>query len=676
MNTEPRSPAKQATVFRPEIEGLRAVACTLVAIFHIWLGRVSGGVDVFFVVSAFLITTGLIGQIERNGKIQFALFWGRLIKRLLPAALLILGAVIIASLLLMPKSRWKETIQEVAVAAVYMENWLLAYRSVDYLAQHEAVSPLQHFWALSAQGQFYFAWPLLFAAVAVIARRAQLAFRKTMLGALALLFAASLAYSIVLTHDNQPFAYFNTFARVWEFCIGAMLALVLPKLRLPAAMRFAAGWIGLLAIISCGFILQVSRVFPGYAALWPTLGAALVIVAGTTGSAIGADRVLSSKPLVAVGGISYSIYLWHFPILVFARLIREPARLSFTDGIAILAAAVVLAYLTNRLLENPVRHSRIGNKKPSHALAFGAACMLPIAVGLGIWSFDYVRLKRHDETMLVSGHPSYPGAMAFAAGFHYLGEPDVSVYPGPLSVEYDRDYQSGEGCNQPPEATMPGICTIAAPANAKLTIAVVGGSHSAQWLPALQDIAGQEHWRVISFTKSNCPFHAGKKVEDDEVESCARWNENVVNHLLALKPDVVFTTSTRRSLEGEIVPEGYVSGWEKLAPAGIKIIAIRDNPDFGFDVSACVEMHGVNAPICSRPRSEMFTEPTPAGPVLRQVTHVRFIDLSNYFCDLNICHPVIGNVLIYRHMNHITATYVHTLAPALRNEMLRALAGV
>ncbi len=665
--------AKKESVFRPEIEGLRALACALVAIFHIWLGRVSGGVDVFFVVSAFLITTGLTGQIERSGTIQFTLFWGRLIKRLLPAALLVLGAVILASLLLMPKSRWKETIEEVAAAAAYMENWLLAYKSVDYLAQHEAVSPLQHFWALSAQGQIYFAWPLLFAAVAFVARRSQFAFRQAMLGTLALLFTASLAYSIVLTSDNQPFAYFNTFARIWEFCIGAVLALVLPKLRLAASIRLAAGWIGLLAILSCGLVLHVSRVFPGYAALWPTLGAALVIVAGTSGNAVGADRFLSSKPMVALGGISYGVYLWHFPILVFVRLVREPFPLTFIDGLGILAASLVLAYLTNRLIESPARHSAIGKNKPWHAFAFGAACMMPIVIGLGLWSVRYAHVKRLATTVAAVGHPNYPGALALKAEFRYQGERNVPVYPGPLVVAYDRDYTRGAGCDQPSAETMPTLCTITAPGDAKLTIAVVGGSHSAQWLPALRDIAEQERWRVISFTKSNCPFHLGEIVEDTEVDSCIGWNENVLKHLLTLKPDVIFTTSTRHSDDGELVPQGYREVWAKLAPSGIKVIAIRDNPNLGFDVSACVELHGIDAAKCSRRRAEMFAQPNPLQPLQSHLPHVRFIDLSDYFCDRNVCPPVVGNVLIYRHMNHITATYARTLAPMLRGEMLRAL---
>ena len=219
--------------FRPEIEGLRAVAALLVMTFHIWLRRVSGGVDVFFVVSGFLITTSLLNQVDRGGAIRFAAFWAGLVKRLVPLAYFVLCAVILASVLLLPRSRWMDTIQEVAASAAYVENWTLAFKSIDYLARTGATSPVQHFWALSTQAQFYLLWPLVFALALVIARRRRLDTRRVLGWVFGVLFVTSLLYSVILTRVDQPFAYFNSLARVWEFCIGAALALALPHLRLP-----------------------------------------------------------------------------------------------------------------------------------------------------------------------------------------------------------------------------------------------------------------------------------------------------------------------------------------------------------------------------------------------------------------------------------------------------------
>lgn len=224
-------------VYRPEIEGVRAVAAILVATFHIWLGRVSGGVDVFFVLSGFLITTALLTQIDRHGALQMAEFWGRLINRLLPAAYLVLCVVIVASVFLLPESRWLNTIRGVAASSLYVENWILASDAVDYLRRHAAVSPVQHYWALATQGQFYLAWPVLFASLAFVARRMKVDFRGLAAAALLLLFAISLAYSVWLTQHNQPVAYFSTFTRIWEFTIGGLLAIVIARIALPPAAR-------------------------------------------------------------------------------------------------------------------------------------------------------------------------------------------------------------------------------------------------------------------------------------------------------------------------------------------------------------------------------------------------------------------------------------------------------
>src|SRR5688572_32505381 len=217
--------ATRDSAFRPEIEGLRALAALLVASYHIWFQRVSGGVDVFFVVSGFLITTSLLGQVARTGHVQFMKFWGSLITRLMPAALFVLLVVIVASVLWLPKARWIGTIEDVAASIAYVENWQLVF------AQNEVPTPVRHFWALSVQGQFYLVWPLLVATAAYATRLSGAGFHRVMLNAIGAIFATSLAYSVFVTNQNQPFAYFNSLARVWEFCIGAMLAICLPALR-------------------------------------------------------------------------------------------------------------------------------------------------------------------------------------------------------------------------------------------------------------------------------------------------------------------------------------------------------------------------------------------------------------------------------------------------------------
>lgn len=660
--------------FRPEIEGLRAVAAMLVAVFHIWLGRVSGGVDVFIVVSGFLITTSLLGEAERSGRIQFGRFWARLAKRLAPAALLVLMAVVLASMLWLPASRWRDTIPEVVAAVAYVENWLLAAKSIDYLAQHVAVSPVQHYWALSVQGQFYLVWPLVLGLGLVAARRWNLGLRPLMLPVFGLIFMLSLYYSIFLTARDQPFAYFNSFARVWEFSVGGLLALALPWLRPGRSLRVALGWIGLLAIVSCGLVLTVSRVFPGYLALWPTLSAACIILAGTTHSPIGVDRLLASRLMVYLGRISYGIYLWHFPMLVFARNMLAPQSIGLVAGLAIIVTSILLAGATDRWLETPLRRSRSIGQGTARVVALIAACVLPVAIGVAVWSAQYIRLRDAARQIIAPmDDPSYPGARALEPGFVYDGKPGVSVYPGPFAVDGDRTFADDSGCS--PSVSLVNLreCRIG-PEDAELSIAVVGGSHSAHWIPALEQITRSAPWSVLSFTRSNCPFHDGNiAVSQAEASGCATWNERVLAQLHRLQPDVVFTTATRYTEDGEVVPEGYVGIWHQLGEAGIRVVAIRDNPSMGFDVSACIELKGRDKDSCSRPRHEALADPSPVTLLKERPANVQFIDLSHAFCNDSFCFPTAGNVLIYRHGDHLTSTYSRSLAPMLHREILRVL---
>ena len=235
-------PSGRSSSYRPEIQGLRAVAALLVAIYHIWFGRVSGGVDVFFAISAFLITYSLLRQAETRGRIDFAAFWGGLAQRLLPAAILVLLVVSVATILWLPRTMWQNTIQQIVASLLYLENWQLAFNAVDYLAQGQSASPVQHFWALSIQGQFYVLWPCLFVAALLVARRAELPLKSVLLFFVAGVFVLSFVYSVLATRNNQTFTYFNTFARLWEFSLGACVALI-PALAIPRWLKErAVGW--------------------------------------------------------------------------------------------------------------------------------------------------------------------------------------------------------------------------------------------------------------------------------------------------------------------------------------------------------------------------------------------------------------------------------------------------
>src|SRR5690554_4785484 len=343
-----------ADSFRGNIEGLRALAALLVAIFHIWMNKVSGGVDVFFVVSGYLITLSLLRQREQLGRVRPLVFWAGLARRLLPAALLVISAVLLGTWLLLPRSLWMAAMKESLAAMFYLENWVLALNSVDYLARDNLPSPVQHYWALSAQGQFYALWPFVIMLALCVSNWLAMSRRRALLLTFTGVFIVSLTFSVMHTAANQTFAYFNTFARVWQFALGGLMA-VTPWAAVDRSIRRLMGWLGLAAVISCGFVLDVSMSFPGYAALWPSLGAALVLAAGADTVSGSARTLLSARPLLWLGGISYAFYLWHWPVMIFLRANFGDMAVAWYGGVAIMLLSLLLAYGTTRFVEKPLR---------------------------------------------------------------------------------------------------------------------------------------------------------------------------------------------------------------------------------------------------------------------------------------------------------------------------------
>ncbi|WP_249266408.1 MULTISPECIES: acyltransferase [unclassified Pseudonocardia] len=361
--------------FRPELQGLRALAVVLVVVYHVWVGRVSGGVDVFFLITGFLIVGGLYRAGLRGG-VDVLATWKRQLSRLLPAITVVLAA----GAFLLPESRWIPTVRETVASLLFVQNWELAANAVDYAARNDAASIVQHFWSLSIQGQFYLVAPLLVAGVVIASQRDRADLHTRLTGTLLVVGGASLAYSVYLTVVNQPLAYFHSLTRVWEFALGGLLALWISRIEgrpeLTAGARMALGWLGVLALVSCGVLLQVDRAFPGWAALWPTVAAALVIVAGRSGHPLGADRLLAGPLLRSIGDLSFPLYLWHWPILVLALVYTGDERLSLGAGAVVIGVSFVLAWLTHRFVKRPIAALDV-----RHSLRTGLALALVVLVG-------------------------------------------------------------------------------------------------------------------------------------------------------------------------------------------------------------------------------------------------------------------------------------------------------
>ena len=670
-STTPPTEQTATRKYRPEIQGLRAVAASLVVIYHVWLGRISGGVDVFFLVSGFLITGQLFRASVRD-RIRFRPLWGRMIKRLFPAALTVLLAVVGASLVLLPETRWFQTIREVLASAFYLENWKLARDSVDYFAQHNAASVVQHFWSLSIQGQFYLVWPLLVAVVALTARLVRRSLRTTLLVALAVTFAASLTYSVVLTAADQPLAYFHSLTRVWEFALGGLLALAIDSVTLPRTVRIVLGWIGVLGLVSCGMVLQVGTMFPGYFALWPTLCASFVIAAGATGSAVGADRFLSSKPLEYLGNLSYSLYLWHWPVLVFALIAQDTARLDLVSGLAVIGMALVLSALTYHFVEEPVRRSTIGEANRWGAYRFGVIALVPVILATVAWQ-DWTEYKANNYQISLTD-PDHPGAQAREVGFRYAGGDDVELAPPAVALQQDWAKVDVRACHASTQDHELEVCPSEVPAPPVRRIVVVGDSHIQQYLAALQPVAERNNWQLITMLRGACPFSVDSVTEPGDT-GCVEWNAAAVREIVALRPDAVLTLASREMRVGltEQTPPGFVEQWRKLTAANIPVLAVRDNPRFAESPAECALTKGATAPECTTARADIIPPLAPYTRIADLPANVTFLDFTNYICTKRRCPPVIGNVLVYLDDNHLSASFLTTLSPVLEQQIEESL---
>ena len=657
--------------FRTEIEGLRAVAAFLVATYHIWLGRVSGGVDVFFVVSGFLITTSLLNRYERNGKIDFFGFITRLSKRLFPAALIVLFISGILSIFLLPQLQWEYTIKELLASALYFENWQLALNSVDYLAENNASTPFQHFWAMSIQGQFYIIWPALLFISTLLARYVlKRSVRFTFLFVLIIVFISSITYSIYLTNLNQPWAYFHTFTRVWEFSIGGLVALLISNVALKKGISVTMGWLGLIGLISCGIILQVSTVFPGYAALWPTLCAVFILLAGNRGGKFGVHRLLSSKLLVKFGGISYGFYLWHWPVLIFYHHLTGSDVVPLLDGIIIMGLSALLAYLTIYFIEKPIRNLNFSRIKSA---VLSASFVVPVLILSAGWGLYLDKIQESTNEDLTSILKSHPGATFMDPLQHDVAafNQNIEFIPSLINVKDDIPISYNDGCHQTPYESEVVECEYGNVEDPSYTIALIGGSHSAHLLPAFMEFAEVEDMKLLNYTKSGCRFTTIHDYSQNKasLKSCEQWNEELMDILEKNKPDLVITTAN--ATEKEEVPPGYIEKWEALNEEGIKVLAIRDNPRFSIDIPTCVEQYGEDSQKCSIDRNKVLPPGIWEDDIVPE--NVYYTDLTDYYCEEDVCKPIVGNVLVYRDKHHITATFAKTLSPILREEVIHAI---
>ena len=657
-----------APSYRQDIEGLRAVAILLVVVYHVWIGRVSGGVDVFLMISAFFLTGSFLRRMRAGAPLAVGGFLLGRFRRLMPASSVVLAATLLASWLLLSQTSWPQLWRQGWASLGYVQNWVLGAEGVDYYARGSTLlSPLQHYWSLSIQGQAFVLWSLLFLLGALIARRTggPGAVMAVLFG---LVFVASLAFSVVETSAQQSFAYFDTRARLWEFAAGSLLAIALPQLRLGRVLRAVLGWTGLVAIVVCGMVLDVRGGFPGYLALWPILGAVLVIVGGTRPPGdsgeqrdLGAGAFLTLRPVRALGRDAYALYLVHWPLLTLWLAVRKEPRPSLLEGLIIVVASLLLARLVTICVERPLRLRSGSNGGPWRNAAVIAGCVALVAAVLVPWQWGATSTAVAQQR----AHKNvYLGAMG-APGTPPKSDP-VPVIPGVNTPEPEKwTWLDGpctgrfassvdvvqESCRQTSDA-----------ATAEHVVVVMGNSHAQQLGTAVDAVAKKRGWGVVLVYRDWCLLDENEPGTDTR---CDEWQGAARDHVVEIHPDAVFLLATAASPDSpdEQVATGLDVVLDTFDAAGIPVVGVRDSPRSAVtNFFTCA----VDRLPCDRPVAGVLAAENPALPY---ADRMRLVDFTPWICPDGTCYTVIGHIAVYLDMNHLSAQFLATLGPALDEQL-------
>lgn len=705
------------TRFRQDIEGLRAVAVLAVVLFHADIPGVRGGfvgVDVFFVISGFLIAGLLWREVSSSGTLRLRRFYGARARRLLPASATVGVITAIAAAVLLPSLQAKAVMADGIACALYVGNYQFLLQGVNYLASTLPPSPFQHYWSLGLEEQFYLIWPAVIIATTWIIRRVR---RRTSdhatsskmpyLVILALVAAVSFGQSLILTYWLPSVAFFSLPTRAWELAVGGLVALTAGNWRrLPAPFAAMAGWGGLMLILLACTLLDITTPYPGAAALMPVLGTALVIGAGCAASSRGCGRALSLSPMRAVGRLSYSWYLWHWPVLLLL-----PPLLGHSLGLATKVAAVLvsggLAALTLHLIENPLRLAAPLRRSPIGSLALGGAATA-IAVGVSV--------------ALLASVPAPVGRGAPAPALTVTAAPppaghNISLYDFAVERAFQQ-VRTAVAASAELRAVPSNLAPPLAEAAAELkdlflkgcvpnfwelrqsecamgdtssttTVALIGDSHAAMLVPAFRQVAAQRHWRLALLGKAGCPpmsMPISNPIRRLASDVCEQWHAQMITQLRAEHPRLVVVSMYRQYGGDDFYLPGFTSYdpvWmdalthlvEELRGTGAKVLVLGPIPNPHSVVPICLSGHLDDAMACSPQRSTAVSESGIAGEsAAAKAGDGHYADITDLFCTADRCPVIVGNNLVYFDKDHLTAEYARLLSPVMGSLADRALA--
>jgi peptidoglycan/LPS O-acetylase OafA/YrhL len=688
--------------FRPDIEGLRAVAVLAVVLFHAAVPGLGGGyvgVDVFFVISGFLITGMLWRETHFTGTVRLRAFYGARARRLLPASAAVGVATMIGAAVWLPPLQARSALDDGIASALYVSNYQFLLRGVDYFAGHLPPSPFLHYWSLGVEEQFYLVWPPLILGTAWLIRRVRRASAAQATASprpfLAVLIAVALisfALSFVATYVAPAAAFYALPTRAWQLALGGIAALTAARWRRmsPPAARLAGG-AGLAAIAAACVALSPTTLYPGTAALLPTLGAVLVVGAGCAAP----SRLLATAPLRAIGRISYAWYLWHWPVLIFAPLlVGHPLGLPARLTAATLAAG--LAALTLRYLENPLRFAPALRASAWRSLAVGAlATALAVTAGLGL-------LRAVPEPI---GHGVPAAPLALTAGplpqlvaqvqtalttSAQLRSVPSNLDPQLAATAAEKQQLMFGGCLRSPFESGQPECAFADTASGT-TVALIGDSHAAMWTPALEQLAAARQWRLELMAKGACPMMSLPIVNPlrrmvELVEHCAQWRADILTRLRSERPRLVVISAWRgygtdEQLTGfDAYGPAWLDGLERLVrdvrDTGAAVLVLGPIPDPHVGVPVCLSGYLDDVAACTpRRTAAVDSDGIAAEAAATTAAGGHYADLTELFCTPDRCPVIVGNALVYLDENHLTGQYARVLSPVVGALADRALAG-
>ncbi|QNA91990.1 MULTISPECIES: acyltransferase family protein [unclassified Microbacterium] len=659
MHSEPRSN------FRLDIQGLRAVAVIAVVVYHSIPDALPGGytgVDVFFVISGFLITDHLYRGYVATGRVDFAKFYSRRALRILPAALLVVLLTVVASAIFLPPLLLEETLSAAIATALYVPNMYFAFTGTNYLAE-TVPSVFQHYWSLGVEEQFYVLWPLTLLLVLAITKKN----RRWLVPILGILILVSFVAGILLTVRSQPWAFFSLPTRAWELGTGGVLAIVLARLpksvRLSRPVSGAIAAVGFAGLLWAFFVFDETVAFPGVAAAIPVVSTACLLLAGAHGSHV-FSQILTNRVAIFIGAISYSMYLVHWPLIVITEAhVGYENPLPIWVALVLGACSVPLGYLSYRFVEQPTRRLRFAASMPRRTVIMSTAVSASIAAILLI---ALPAVSGRDFTTSRTAEATNARTSPMSASYV-----PINLRPALRNASDSVPAIYADGCHDNTFTnTEPRACEFDAADEEAPLVALVGDSHAAQWFPALERLVADGRISLVVYTKSSCPASDYPVLlRGVAYGACDDFRAAVQTDIQERQPDIVLLSSYGDGYAATSSTATFSDDWKsgiesfiKKLPASTTPVVLLDTPNLRATPAICLSAHVDSPEDCAASRADALdSDATRAERMLK----VQEIDMSDYFCDSRLCPVIIGNELVYRDSHHVTVEWSERLAGVL-----------